>query len=138
MDGVLARIESLVPGTAVSPARTAMIALYVLCHRNLSAENHRDGAQAFIATYEGVLETPSVTAFAAGLLTDRLPAWSSDQWLALATHRRSERERKLAQPIPPALDAAMLVLAAGELLAGLDSRTLLSSWLAGPSRKYVL
>ncbi len=117
MDGVLARIETLVPRIAASPARTALIALYVLWHRNLPAETHRDGAQTFIAKYRGVLDAPSVTAFATGLLTDRMPAWSSDQWLALATGRRNERMTRSAQPMPSALDAALLVVAAEALLA---------------------
>ena len=117
MDGVLAHVETLVPGTAPSPARTAMIALYVLWHRSLPAETHRDGALAFIAKYQEVLNVPSVSAFAAGLLTGRLSAWSSDQWLTLATGRRDERATKSAQPLLPALDAALLMVAAEELLA---------------------
>lgn len=132
MDGVLGRIEKLVPGIAASPARTAMIALYVLCHRNLPPENHRDGAQAFIAKYQRALDAPSVTAFAAELLTGRLPTWSSDQWRELATDRRKQREQaeKSAQPLPPALDAALLVVAAEELLAAghPDPAVQLASW----------
>jgi hypothetical protein len=58
-----------------------------------------------------------VTAFATGLLTGSLPAWSGDQWLALATDRRKERAIKSAQPLPPELDAALLVVAAQVLLA---------------------
>jgi hypothetical protein len=117
MDGVLGRIETLVPGTAASRSRTAMIALYFLWHRSLPPENHRDGAQAFLAKYQKALMTPSVTAFATGLLTGCLPAWSDDQWLALAISRRKERETKSAQPLPPELDAALLVVAAQVLLA---------------------
>jgi hypothetical protein len=130
MDGVLARIETLVPGTAASPARTAMIALYALWHQRLSAEAHRDGAQTLLAKYQGVLDAPSVTAFATGLLTDRLPTWSSDQWLALATDRRNERATKSAQPLPPALDAALLVVAAEELRAAgqQDQAAQLAGW----------
>ena len=70
----------------------------MLWHRSLPTETHRDGAQTFIAKYQGVLDAPSVTAFVAGLLTGRLPAWSSDQWLALATDRRNERATKRAGP----------------------------------------
>ena len=117
MNGVLGRIETLVPSTAASPARTAMIALYFLWHRNLPPENHRDGAQAFAEKYQKALMAPSVTAFVAGLLTGGLPDWSDDQWLALATSRRKERATKSAQPLPPELDAALLVMAAQVLLA---------------------
>jgi hypothetical protein len=118
MNGVLGRIETLAPGMAASPAGAAMIALYFLWHQNLPPENHRSGASAFLAKYKKALMAPSVTAFAAGLLTGDLPAWSHDQWLALANSRRQERvTKKSAQPLPPALDAALLVMAAQMLLA---------------------
>jgi hypothetical protein len=118
MNGVLGRIETLVPGMAASPAGTAMIALYFLWHRSLPPENHRSGAPSFLAKYQKALMAPSVTAFATGLLTDDLPTWSDDQWLALATSRRQERAtKKSAQPLPAELDAAMLVMAAHVLLA---------------------
>ena len=117
MNGVLGRIETLAPGMAASPAGTAMIALYVLWHRNLPPEHHRAGARAFLAKHQKTLIAPSVTAFAAGLLADDLPAWSDDQWFALATSRRQERAtKKSAQPLPPELDAALLVIAAYMLL----------------------
>jgi hypothetical protein len=118
MNGVLGRIEALAPGMAASPAGTAMIALYFLWHRNLPSENHRSGASSFLAKYQKALMAPSVTAFVTGLLTGDLPAWSDDQWLALATSRRHERATmKSAQPIPSELDAALLVTAAHVLLA---------------------
>jgi hypothetical protein len=123
MNGVLGRIETLVPGMAASSAGAAMIALYFLWHRNLPPENHRSGAPAFLAKYKKALMAPSVTAFAAGLLTGDLPAWSHDQWLALANSRRDERTtKKSAQPLPPALDAALLVMVTHILLnAGQES-----------------
>jgi hypothetical protein len=114
MNDVLARIERLVPSMAASAARTAMIALYVLWHRNLPAENHRGDAEAFITEYQSALDAPSVVAFATGLLTDRLPNWESDQWLALATDRRNERGKKSTQSLPAPLDAALMVIAAAE------------------------
>lgn len=117
MNGVLGRIETLVPGTAASPARTAMIAIYFLWHRNLPPENHRSGALSFLAKYQKALMAPSMTAFVTGLLTGPLPAWSDDEWLALATSRRQERAtKKSAQPLPPELDAALLVMATHVLL----------------------
>ena len=130
LDGVLGRIETLVPSTAASPARTAMIALFVLWHRSLPPETHRDGAQSFIARHQRALEAPSVTAFATGLLTGSLPAWSGDQWLELATSRRKERATKFAQPLPPELDAALLVMAAQVLLAAgrQNSAAQLAGW----------
>jgi hypothetical protein len=131
MNDVLGRIETLAPGMAASPAGTAMIALYFLWHRNLPPENHRSGAPAFLAKYKKALMAPSVTAFAAGLLTSDLPAWSHDQWLALASSRRQERAtKKSAQPLPPELDAALLVMAAHMLLnAGQQSAaTQLAAW----------
>jgi hypothetical protein len=88
-----------------------------LWHRNLPPGNHRSDAAAFLAKYKKALMTPSVTAFAAGLLTGDLPAWSHDQWLVLASSRRQERAtKKSAQPLPPALDAALLVMVTHVLL----------------------
>jgi hypothetical protein len=123
MNGVLGRIETLAPGMAASPAGTAMIALYCLWHRNLPPENHRSGAAAFLEKHKKALMAPSATAFAAGLLTGDLPAWPPDQWLSLASNRRQERAaKKSAQPLPPELDAALLVITAHMLLAaGQDS-----------------
>jgi hypothetical protein len=123
MDSVLVRIETLAPGMAASPAGTAMIALYFLWHQNLPPENHRSSAPAFLAKHRKALMTPSVTAFAAGLLAGDLPTWSHDQWRELVSGRRQERETtKSAQPLPPALDAALLVMATHMLLgAGQES-----------------
>jgi len=130
MDGVLERIETLVPGTAASPARTAMIALYALWHYHLPPEHHRDRARAFLTKYQSALEAPSATAFAAGLLTGRLPTWSDSQWLTLATDRRRERTTRSAQPLPPELDAALLVMASQVMLAAgqQDSAAHLAGW----------
>lgn len=117
MSGVLERIETLAPGMATSSAGIAMVTLYYLWHRHLPAENHREGAPAFLAKYRGALLAPSMTAFAAGLLTGDVPDWSHDQWVALASSRRQERvTKKSAQPIPPALDAALLVIVTHMLL----------------------
>jgi hypothetical protein len=123
MNGVLGRIETLAPSMAASPAGTAMVALYFLWHRNLPPENHRSGAPAFLAKYEKALMAPSVTAFAAGLLTGDLPVWSHDQWIALASSRRQERAtKKSAQSLPPALDAVLMVMVTHMLLdAGQES-----------------
>jgi hypothetical protein len=117
MNGVLERIETLVPGKAASAAGAAMIALYFLWHKNLPSEIHRSNAQSFIAKYQQALTKPSMTAFVAGFLTNELPPWSNDQWLDLATNRRRERTAKRsAQPLQPELDATLLVVAAHVLL----------------------
>ena len=49
-----------------------MVALYALWHRNRPVETHRDGVQT-LAKCQGVLGAPLVTAFATGLLTERVP-----------------------------------------------------------------
>ena len=123
MNGVLGRIETLAPGMAASPARTAMIAIYFLWHRNLPSENHRSGALSFLAKYQKALMAPSLAAFVTGFLTGDLPAWSDDQWLALANSRRQERvTKKSAQPLLPELDAALLVMATHVLLDARQER----------------
>jgi hypothetical protein len=112
MRDVLGRIEELVPGTADGHAKTVMIAIYALWHRVLSPQEQREHGTAFLAKYEHHLRAPGMPAFVTGLLTDRLPDWSTDDWKALATQRRADRLKGKGQPLPATLDAALQVIAA--------------------------
>ncbi|GGJ90101.1 hypothetical protein GCM10010123_19930 [Pilimelia anulata] len=107
MRKVLARIEALVPGTAGSDPKTIMVAIYALWHQFLDQTHHRPGAEAFLGRHRHVLEAPSMTAFVVSLLLNQIPDWSTEQWESLATQRAADRQRRGAQPIPAAFDAAL-------------------------------
>jgi hypothetical protein len=115
MQGVLARIEELVPGTVDGDAKFVMIAIYAIWHRVMIPKEHRTRGTVFLAKYEQHLQVPSMPAFGAGFLTDRLPDWSVDDWEALAIQRRTDRLNGKGQPLPAGVDAALQVIAATHL-----------------------
>ena len=116
MQAVLERIEELVPGTAEGRTKQAMAATYVLWHRFLVPDAHRPNSSGFLEEYEKLLQPPGIPAFVVGVLSNRLPDWSPDQWLTLASERRAERTGRIHLQIPPALDAALQGIAAEVLV----------------------
>lgn len=116
MRAVLEQIERQVGGLQDGTAKASMVALYALWHRTLGPEHARPNAQALLERHAALLERPCLPAFVTGLLSDRLPPWSGDEWLALAGERRAERSRRDALELPARLDAALQALAAAKLL----------------------
>jgi hypothetical protein len=117
MQDVLARIEELVPGTADGEAKTSMVAIFVLWHRVLVKDEHRPNAEAFLTRHGYLLNTPSMAAFVVGVLTNGLPDWSTDDWIAVAGQRRADRQREKTPSFPASLDAALEVSAAERLIS---------------------
>jgi hypothetical protein len=116
MDHVLARIEELTPGTADSPAKTSMVAIYALWHGVTALELHRPGAEKFLNRHSRHLTRPSMEAFSVGVLTGAMPDWSVEQWTALAERRGAERRREKKPSLPAKLDAALQAWAAARLI----------------------
>jgi hypothetical protein len=115
MDGVLERIEQLVPGTADGAAKTLMVALYALWHRFLVPDEHRPDADTFLAKHRPVLQRLEVPCFVAGLLSGQMPEWTDKEWQALATQRRAERSKRWQLELPPGIDAALQAIVAERL-----------------------
>jgi hypothetical protein len=116
MDSVLARIEELAPETADSPAKTSMVAIYVLWHGVTAPELHRPRAEQFLAKHRRHLIQPSMEAFSVGALSGAMPDWSVEQWIDLAERRCAERRREKEPSLPPKLDAAMQAWTAAQLI----------------------
>jgi hypothetical protein len=57
-----------------------------------------------------------VIAFAVALLQGPLPGWTTDQWHALALERRSDREKRNHLELAAAVDAALHVVTAVNLV----------------------
>lgn len=112
LQGLMGRIEELVPGTASSPARTQMIGMYELWHALIADELRQPNADRFLDRYGAVLHRPSMTAFVVQVLEGRVPEWTSDEWVQLADERRTEREAEKAPQLAAVLDAALQAAAA--------------------------
>ncbi len=117
MDAVLERIERLLPGEVRNNSTVdLMVAIYALWHRVLIPEMHRPLGAKILADYGHVLEAPRMPAFVVGALTGSMPDWTSDQWQALATDRRTQRSKRQHLGLPPSVDAALQVVAAEHLM----------------------
>lgn len=116
MRGVVERIEVMLPGTADGPAKTMMVAIYVLWHQLMAPEYHRPDAERALAAHRGVLKEPSLPAFAVALLLGQLPEWNADSWADLADERRAARARPSQIELPARFDAALQALAAVQAL----------------------
>jgi hypothetical protein len=116
MRAVLERIEQLLPGTAEGPAKVLMVAIYFLWHDALPPDDHRPGADAILAKYKHVLQQSEIASFVVGLLSGQMPEWTVDDWYALATDRRSQRETARHLELPPTFDATLQVMAAERLI----------------------
>jgi hypothetical protein len=113
---VLERIEQFLPGTAEGPAKTIMVATYALWHRSLAPSERRPRAATLLADHEHLLQQAETPSFVAGLLSNQLPEWTDDQWLALATERREERSKRRHLEVPAGVDAALQIIAAEALM----------------------
>ncbi|MBD0735765.1 hypothetical protein [Streptomyces sp. CBMA29] len=117
LDAVCQEIEGLVPKLPDGEAKTALIAIHVLWHALVDPAEHCPEAAAFIDQYKAVLDTPSPSAFTVSLLSDHpMPAWSADDWVAMAQARNDARYIKNHAPFPAAIDA-LIQLRADELEA---------------------
>ncbi|HEV2974528.1 MAG TPA: hypothetical protein VGX69_05970 [Solirubrobacteraceae bacterium] len=116
MQAVLERIEQQVPGIADGPDKTMMVAMYALWHDILAPSEHRREATKFLARHGQLLERLEIPSFVVGLLTGHMPDWTADQLQALATRRRTEREKRKHLELPAVLDVALQVVAAESLL----------------------
>jgi hypothetical protein len=72
---------------------------------------------------------------AVGLLNERAPAWTAQQYLDLAKARREERGRKKSHPLPQGVDAALLSSRPRNALPRACRRKQLS-WRHGRSRSF--
>jgi hypothetical protein len=131
LSAVLERVETMLPPlSATTPGRTELVAIYALWHRIVAPALRRPGANELLADHDAELATPSVTAFAVGLLTDALPDWTAEQYLGVAVTRYEERRKKKPRPLPQAVDASLMVIAAEKCAeAGMaEQASTLASW----------
>lgn len=113
MTAVLERIEQIVPTLApAAPGRRELVGIYALWHGHVAPDLRRPDADKLLAAWDADITTPSAAAFAVGLLNERAPAWTAQQYLDLAKARREERGRKKSHPLPQGVDAALLFIAA--------------------------
>lgn len=116
MRAVLERIEELAPGTADGLAKTFMVGIYALWHRLLPPDVHRPHPERLLAKHGRVLHRVDVPSFVVGFLSNEMPEWTDDEWLALATERRAERAERSHLELPAGMDAALQVTAAEALM----------------------
>lgn len=117
MSAVLERIERLLAGTASGPTKTFMVAIFALWHRIAAPEFHRANSERVLTDYATLLERPEMASFVVGLLCGAIPSWTPEEWHALAAERRAQRTKPSHLELPPALDAALHVVAAENLRA---------------------
>lgn len=115
MRAVLEVIEKTVNGNAAGPARDAMVGIYALWHRRMVPELHRENAAKLLSRHRQSLESPSLTAFVTALVSEPIPEWSADEWLALSDTRVEERMREKESAWAPTIDAAVHACASGAL-----------------------
>jgi len=116
LDQVCQEIERLAPTLPDGEAKTALIAIHVLWHEWLDPADRRPEATGFIDKYKAVLEAPSPSAFTVSLLSNHpLPAWSVDDWAAMAQSRWDARYTGKHAPLPAAIDALIQLEAADQL-----------------------
>lgn len=105
-------IEKTIGGLAEGEAKLSMVALYALWDQITGPQGFRPASVELIATHAGLLEVPSVQAFAVFTMLGEPIEWSAEQWAELAARRRAERAGKGHQPMPPSIDAALQAEAA--------------------------
>lgn len=118
LDQVCQEIEDLVPTLPDGEAKTSLIATHVLWHAWVDPADHRPEATTFIDKYKAVLDAPSASAVTVSLLSNHpMPAWSADDWVAMAQARNDARHTKSQAPLPAAIDALIQLFTADELEA---------------------
>jgi hypothetical protein len=119
VSSVIEQIEQPVSALGNGEGKTAMVAVYALWHNATAAEHHRPAAADLLRRHGRVLDPPSVMSFAVGLISRDLPAWSAEQWRALASDRRQQRSANTQLKLPAGVDAALQVYTARQCtLAG--------------------
>lgn len=118
LTGVVEKIELLVPGMDVGPAKTAMVGIHTLWHAWTEPHSLGLATKAFIDEHGSCLDRPSPVAFAVGLLCDRgVPDWTLDEWVTMASQRRAARTTGKQAPLPAAVDVLLQLETADRLEA---------------------
>ena len=117
LDPVLAAVESLAPAEGRVTERLPMIAIYVLWHSLLDPAHHRPGAQTFLDRFSADLDEPTVVGFVVCVLTRHPIEWETEALDALVRQRQEDLTTGKGQPLPPRVDAALLLCLAGRLSA---------------------
>lgn len=126
MSAVLERVEALAPAESPS-ARLPMVALYVLWHRLMDSSLHRPEPGAWLGRWAGVLVEPSVAGFAVRVVLGDEVEWTADEVAGLVAARAVDLRRQGGQPMPPRVDAALLLLRARhQAQAGRDEDALVA------------
>ncbi|WP_409436481.1 hypothetical protein [Mycobacterium sp. SMC-14] len=116
LTGVIEKIEQLVPELPDGESKTTMVAIHVLWHEWLRPEDRRTSAAEFIEHYASCLDLPTPVAFTVVVLSNRtLPAWTADDWAAMASSRYAARCKGKESPLPAKIDALIQLEAANEL-----------------------
>ncbi len=110
LSGVLEKIELLLPATTEREAREPMVAIYILWHRFLKPDHHRERAEEVIERYAPDLDPPSIVGFTVRLLTSEGIEWSVDELVQQVNQRREDLRRGRGQRLPARVDAALLLV----------------------------
>ncbi len=110
LSGVLEKIELQLPATAERHVREPMVAIYILWHRFLNRDHHRERAEEVIDRYGPDLDPPSIVGFTVRLLTSNRIEWSVDELVQLVDQRREDLRRGRGQRLPARVDAALLLV----------------------------
>lgn len=116
MKDVLAKIETTALGLAKRDDRLAMAGIMTLWNEVAPVEVRRTLKPKLAARFAADLAEPSMVGFALAVVQGRRIEWSTEALLSLAAERRTERLGHDAAPMPPRIDAALLLLVAGRLL----------------------
>lgn len=116
MTGVLDKIETLAMGLANRDDRLAMAGIMTLWNSFAPADVRRILKPKLAARFAADLAEPSMVGFALAVVQGQRTEWSTEALLSLAAERRAERLGRKAAPMPPRIDAALLLVVAGRLL----------------------
>lgn len=115
MTAVLAKIESTALGLAKRDDRLAMAGIMTLWNEVAPADVRRTLKPKLAARFAADLAEPSMVGFALAVVQGRRIEWSTEALLSLAAERTTERLGRDAAPMPPKVDAALLLMVAGRL-----------------------
>lgn len=115
---VAATVERVVPGLPDSDAKTALVAIHRLWHEWTDPTVHTPEAIAFAESYAPVLREPSPIAFTVCVLSGfSARAWTTQEWMDMASARRAARLTGKEAPLPGVIDALIQLKAADRLAA---------------------
>lgn len=108
LTAVLEKVETIVPGLAPSPKKTAMVGIYQIWHRHLAPDFHRPGAAKFLEKHEACMDEPTSINFVISLVARQgLPEWTLEEYMSVAGTRRAERTKSTHFDVPPQFDACL-------------------------------